>query len=58
MSMTGTLDVATPGNREVVITGACNAPRRLVFDRYTKPDLVRRGLLAALPATGGAHGGG
>ena len=41
----GTLDVTTPSDREVAMTRAFDAPRRLVFDAYTKPDLVRRWLL-------------
>ena len=36
---------ATPSDREVVITRAFDAPRELVFDCHTKPDLVRRWLL-------------
>ena len=39
------LTITTPGDREIVITRAFDAPRRLVFDAYTKPDLVRRWLL-------------
>lgn len=37
--------VATPTDREIVITRLFNAPRRLVFDSITKPDLVRQWLL-------------
>ena len=32
----------TPSDREVVLTRAFNAPRQLVFDALTKPDLIRR----------------
>jgi uncharacterized protein YndB with AHSA1/START domain len=39
------LKVTTPSDREVVITRLFNAPRRLVYDAYTKPELVRRWLL-------------
>ena len=39
------LKVTTPTDREVVITRVFNAPRRLVFDAHTKPELVRRWLL-------------
>jgi uncharacterized protein YndB with AHSA1/START domain len=38
------LTVATPGDREVVFTRAFSAPREMVFDCMTKPDLVRRWL--------------
>jgi uncharacterized protein YndB with AHSA1/START domain len=43
--MTGKLKVEAIGDREVVITRAFNAPRDLVFEAYTKPELVRRWLL-------------
>lgn len=39
------LQIATPSDREVVITREFDAPRELVFDCHTKPDLVRRWLL-------------
>ena len=32
--------VTTPSNREIVITRAFNAPRRVVFDAWTKPEHV------------------
>ena len=38
----GTLKVTTPTDREVVMTRIFDAPRRLVFDSFTKPELVRR----------------
>jgi uncharacterized protein YndB with AHSA1/START domain len=37
--------VTTLGEREIVMTRAFDAPRRLVFDALTKPELVRRWLL-------------
>jgi uncharacterized protein YndB with AHSA1/START domain len=37
--------VATPTDREVVIARDFDAPRQLVFDTFTKPELVRRWLL-------------
>ncbi len=43
--MAGPLQIATPSDREVVITRQFDAPRELVFDCHTKPDLVRRWLL-------------
>jgi len=39
------LDVTTPGDREIVVTRSFAAPRTLVFDAHTKPELVRRWLL-------------
>jgi uncharacterized protein YndB with AHSA1/START domain len=39
------LKVTTLGEREIVMTRAFDAPRRLVFDALTKPELVRRWLL-------------
>ncbi|RPI51245.1 MAG: ATPase [Acidobacteria bacterium] len=39
------LTVTLPSDREIVITRMVNAPRHLVFDCYTKPELVRRWLL-------------
>ena len=34
--------VSTPSDREIVVERYFNAPRRLVWDAFTKPDLVRR----------------
>lgn len=45
MTMTRPLEIATPSDREVVITRDFDAPRDLVFDCHTRPDLVRRWLL-------------
>jgi uncharacterized protein YndB with AHSA1/START domain len=39
------LKVTTPSDREIVMTRDFNAPRQLVFDCWTKPELVRRWLL-------------
>src|SRR5438128_6657902 len=41
----GTLKLTTPGEREIVMTRVFDAPRQLVFDAHTKPDLVRQWLL-------------
>lgn len=38
------LKVTTPGDREIVMTREFDAPRRLVFEAITKPELVRRWL--------------
>jgi uncharacterized protein (TIGR03086 family) len=40
-----TLKVTTPTEREVVMTRVFDAPRRLVFDAWTKPELLERWLL-------------
>jgi uncharacterized protein YndB with AHSA1/START domain len=40
--MTATLNVTTPTELELVMTRLFNAPRRLVFDALTKPELIRR----------------
>lgn len=45
MKSTGSLKVAAQGDRELVMTRAFDAPRRLVFDAFTKPELVKRWLL-------------
>jgi uncharacterized protein YndB with AHSA1/START domain len=37
--------VTTPTDREVVVTRSFDAPRQLVWDAHTKPELVRRWLL-------------
>jgi uncharacterized protein YndB with AHSA1/START domain len=37
--------VSTPSDREIQVTRDFHAPRRLVFDAFTKPELVRRWLL-------------
>jgi uncharacterized protein YndB with AHSA1/START domain len=41
----GSLKLTTPSDREIAMTRAFAAPRRLVFDALTKPELVRRWLL-------------
>ena len=40
-----TLKITTPGDREIAMTRVFTAPRRLVFDAFTKPELVKRWLL-------------
>ncbi len=42
MKNTGTLKVTTPTEREIVLTRVFDAPRNLVFDAYTKPELLKR----------------
>lgn len=40
----GNLKVTTPTDREIMMTRVLDAPRKLVFDAYTKPELVKRWL--------------
>jgi uncharacterized protein YndB with AHSA1/START domain len=42
MKNTGELEVTTPTEREIVISRAFDAPRSLVFDALTKPELLKR----------------
>ena len=37
--------VTTPGDREIQVTRDFHAPRKMVFDAFTKPEWVRRWLL-------------
>jgi uncharacterized protein YndB with AHSA1/START domain len=41
---TGTLQVTTPSEREIALVRAFDAPRNLVFDAWTKPELVKQWL--------------
>jgi len=45
MKNTEGLKVTTRGDREIVMTRDFDAPRRLVFDALTKPELVKQWLL-------------
>ena len=45
MTTPGNLKLTTRGDREIVITRAFDAPRKLVFDAFTKPELVKQWLL-------------
>jgi hypothetical protein len=42
MKNTGTLKVTTPTEREVMMVRVFDAPRRMVFDAFTKPELLKR----------------
>lgn len=42
MLNTGMLQVTTPTEREIVLTRVFQAPRRLVFDAMTKPELLKK----------------
>jgi len=43
--MADTLEVTMPGDTEIVVTRVFNAPRQLIWDAHTKPELVQRWLL-------------
>ena len=45
MNNTETLKVTTPTDREIAMTRVFDAPRSLVFDALTKPDLLQRWFL-------------
>jgi uncharacterized protein YndB with AHSA1/START domain len=45
MTNEGNLNVTTRGDREIVMTRSFNSPRKLVFDAFTKPELVKQWLL-------------
>jgi uncharacterized protein YndB with AHSA1/START domain len=45
MTKTGALRITTPTDREIVMTRVLDAPRRLVFDAFTRPELLKRWLL-------------
>jgi uncharacterized protein YndB with AHSA1/START domain len=40
-----TLEVTTPSEREIVMTRVLAAPRTLVFEAFTQPELIKRWLL-------------
>ncbi len=42
--MKNTLKVAAHGDREILVTRAFDAPRALVYEAYTRPELVKRWL--------------
>jgi len=45
MKNSETFNITAHGDREIVVTRVFDAPRRLVFDAYTKPELVKKWLL-------------
>jgi uncharacterized protein YndB with AHSA1/START domain len=45
MKSSGTLKVTTPTDREIAMTRVFAAPRRLVFEAFTQPELLKRWLL-------------
>jgi uncharacterized protein YndB with AHSA1/START domain len=49
--MTKSLTVTTPSDREIALTRQFNAPRALVFDALTRPELVKRWMLGNMGAS-------
>src|SRR5277367_1871508 len=45
MKYAGTLQVSTPSDREIAMTRVFHAPRQLVWDALTKPELIRQWML-------------
>jgi uncharacterized protein YndB with AHSA1/START domain len=41
------MQLATPSDKEIVVTRIFDAPRQLVFDAHTKPELLKRWLTGA-----------
>src|SRR6266496_2664729 len=62
MKNTETLQVTTPTDREIVLTRVFDAPRRLVWDAFSKPELLKRWVRTARLVAGGlrrrSEGGG
>lgn len=44
MTTSKALTISMPSDREIAMTRVFHAPRRLVFDAWTKPDLLKRWL--------------
>ena len=44
MTNIGLLEITTPSDREIAMTRVFDAPARLVFDAWTKPELIKRWL--------------
>lgn len=42
MNLPATMQVTTPSDREIVVTRAFDAPRTLVFDAFTVPELLQQ----------------
>ncbi len=45
MKNTLALQIKANGDREIVMTRVFDAPRKLVFDAFTKPELLKQWLL-------------
>src|ERR1700744_4502955 len=44
MQKVGRLEITTPSDREIATARVFDAPRQLVFDAWTKPELLKRWL--------------
>lgn len=44
MKLVGSLQISTPNDREIAMTRVFDAPRHLVYEAYTKPELLKRWL--------------
>ncbi len=44
MTSSGSLKITTPSDREIAMSREFAAPRQMVFDAYTKPELLKRWL--------------
>ncbi|MDQ5857051.1 MAG: SRPBCC family protein, partial [Acidobacteriota bacterium] len=44
MKNVGKLQITTPSDREIAMTRAFDAPRKLVYDAWTSPELLKRWL--------------
>ena len=44
MKKVGKLEITLPSDREIAMTRSFDAPRQMVFDAWSKPELVRRWL--------------
>jgi uncharacterized protein YndB with AHSA1/START domain len=45
MKNSRTFNITAHGDREIVVTRVFDAPRQLVFEAYTKPELIKKWLL-------------
>ena len=45
MKNSGTFQIAAHGDREITVVRVFDAPRKLVFDAYTRPELLKKWLL-------------
>jgi uncharacterized protein YndB with AHSA1/START domain len=45
MKNSGTFNITAHGDREIAVTRVFDAPRQMVFDAYTKPELIKKWLL-------------
>lgn len=45
MKNSATFQITARGDREIIVTRIFDAPRKLVFDAYTRPELIKKWLL-------------